>query len=114
MRVAGGVADWVPLLEADFERIMSFWNLSKPSVAAVNGPALAGGFELMMGCDLAVAIETAVFGDTIPTSIFCCDAGGMVVICAGATGYSAVMHGKLAHGNITILVGAANKGLGAS
>lgn len=71
---------------------MSFWNLSKPSVAAVNGPGLAGGFELMMGCDLAVAIETAVFGDTIPPSIFCCDAGGMVVICAGATGYSAVMH----------------------
>ncbi|MGE4251974.1 MAG: crotonyl-CoA carboxylase/reductase [Parvibaculaceae bacterium] len=29
--------------------------------------------------------------DTIPTSIFCCDAGGMVVICAGTTGYSAVV-----------------------
>lgn len=58
-----GVADWVPLLEADFKGIMSFWNLPKPSVAAVNGPALAGGFELMMGCDLAVAVETAVFGE---------------------------------------------------
>lgn len=29
--------------------------------------------------------------DTIPTSIFCCDAGGMVVICAGTTGYSAMV-----------------------
>jgi len=29
--------------------------------------------------------------DTIPTSIFVCDAGGMVVICAGTTGYSAVV-----------------------
>lgn len=57
-----GVADWVPLLEADFKGIMSFWNLPKPSVAAVNGPALAGGFELMMGCDLAIAVESAVFG----------------------------------------------------
>jgi len=28
--------------------------------------------------------------ETIPTSIFACDAGGMVVICAGTTGYSAV------------------------
>jgi crotonyl-CoA carboxylase/reductase len=28
--------------------------------------------------------------DTIPTSIFLCDAGGMVVICAGTTGYNAV------------------------
>jgi len=58
-----GVKDWVPLLEIDFKGIMSFWNLSKPSVAAVNGPALAGGFELMMGCDLAVAVESAVFGE---------------------------------------------------
>lgn len=29
--------------------------------------------------------------DTIPTSIFCCDSGGMVVICAGTTGYSAIV-----------------------
>lgn len=29
--------------------------------------------------------------DTIPTSIFCCDTAGMVVICAGTTGYSAVV-----------------------
>jgi crotonyl-CoA carboxylase/reductase len=28
--------------------------------------------------------------DTIPTSIFLCDTGGMVVICAGTTGYHAV------------------------
>ncbi len=58
-----GVRDWVPLLEADFKGIMSFWNLSKPTVAAVNGPALAGGFELMLGCDLAIAVEDAVFGE---------------------------------------------------
>jgi len=29
--------------------------------------------------------------ETIPTSIFVCDTGGMVVICAGTTGYSAVV-----------------------
>ena len=29
--------------------------------------------------------------DTIPTSIFVCDSGGMVVICAGTTGYNAVV-----------------------
>ncbi|MBI2891848.1 MAG: crotonyl-CoA carboxylase/reductase [Nitrospirae bacterium] len=28
--------------------------------------------------------------DTVPTSMFVCDTGGMVVICAGTTGYSAV------------------------
>ena len=29
--------------------------------------------------------------DTVPTSIFLCEAGGMVVICAGTTGYSAMV-----------------------
>ena len=34
----------------------------RPVVAAVNGPALAGGFALALLCDLRVASATAVFG----------------------------------------------------
>ena len=34
----------------------------KPVIAAVNGMALAGGFEVMMKCDLVVAADHAKFG----------------------------------------------------
>jgi enoyl-CoA hydratase/carnithine racemase len=36
--------------------------LGKPLVAAVNGDAHAGGFGVMVACDLAVAADDATFG----------------------------------------------------
>ena len=34
----------------------------KPVIAAVDGPALAGGTEIVLACDMVVASETAMFG----------------------------------------------------
>ena len=35
---------------------------TKPIIAAVDGPALAGGTEIVLSCDLVVASKTATFG----------------------------------------------------
>lgn len=51
---------------ADFERQApmgpSWLDLTKPSIAAVEGHAVAGGLELAILCDLRVAAQSAVFG----------------------------------------------------
>ena len=39
----------------------AFLDCPLPTIAAVNGPALAGGFDLAVLCDLRIAAATAVF-----------------------------------------------------
>ena len=58
-----GVEEWRPVLRRDFDTVMRFWTLSKPTVAAVHGPALAGACELAMACDITIAAESATFGE---------------------------------------------------
>jgi enoyl-CoA hydratase/carnithine racemase len=38
------------------------WTLPQPVIAAVNGPAIAGGFDLAAFCDIRLAAEEAIFG----------------------------------------------------
>jgi enoyl-CoA hydratase len=50
----------------------------KPLIAAIEGYALAGGFELSLACDLAVAAENAKFGIPEAKRGLCAAAGGLV------------------------------------
>ncbi len=50
----------------------------KPLIAAVNGPALAGGFEIVLACDLVVAAQDARFGlPEVKRGLFAA-AGGLI------------------------------------
>jgi enoyl-CoA hydratase/carnithine racemase len=53
-------------------------DFAKPVIAAVNGPALAGGFEIMLSCDLVVTIDTATFGIPEVKRGLMAGAGGLI------------------------------------
>jgi methylglutaconyl-CoA hydratase len=40
----------------------TMWRFPKPLIAAVNGPALAGGAGLVLACDIVIAAREATFG----------------------------------------------------
>jgi len=60
-----------------FGGITARFDLFKPVIAAVNGLALGGGFEIALACDLVVAADHARFGLPEPRVGLAALAGGM-------------------------------------
>jgi enoyl-CoA hydratase len=86
-----GAADsrpWDPM--ADFfgmheftQQFMSLWRSYKPTVARVHGPAVAGGSDIALCCDLVVMAEEAVIGYP-PARVWGCPTTAMWVYRLGA------------------------------
>jgi crotonobetainyl-CoA hydratase len=71
---AGGRKPWPA---SGFAGLTQRFDLDKPVIAAVNGIAMGGGFEIALACDLIVAGENAVFALPEPRVGLAALAGGL-------------------------------------
>ena len=60
-----------------FAGIATRFDLNKPMIAAVNGVAMGGGFEIALACDLIIASDNAVFALPEPRVGLAALAGGL-------------------------------------
>lgn len=75
--VASGRANEIANVKGGFAGIVTR-DFPKPLIAAVNGPALAGGFEIVLACDVVVAADTARFGIPEAKRGLMAAAGGLI------------------------------------
>lgn len=75
-RMARGVPLETPV--SGFGGLTSRFDLDKPVIAAVNGVAMGGGFEVALAADLIIASETATFALPEPKVGLAALAGGLI------------------------------------
>jgi enoyl-CoA hydratase/carnithine racemase len=63
--------------DSGFAGLTSRFDLNKPVIAAINGVAMGGGFEIALACDLIIAADTAVFALPEPKVGLAALAGGL-------------------------------------
>ena len=87
-QLGGDGRPWDPM--ADFfgmyeftQQFMSLWRSYKPTIARVHGPAVAGGSDIALCCDLVVMAEEAVIGYP-PARVWGCPTTAMWVYRLGA------------------------------
>ena len=75
-----GLAYWHRSRPDGFGGIAARVGFSKPVIARINGHALGGGFEMLLGCDICIAAEHASFGLPEPRVGFMPLEGGMAAL----------------------------------
>jgi enoyl-CoA hydratase len=79
---------WDPMadfygMQTNTEHFMSLWRSYKPTIARIHGPAIAGGSDIALCCDLAIMADEAVIGYP-PARVWGCPTTAMWVYRLGA------------------------------